>query len=151
MALMVIDANLLIYAFNPHDKMHAAARNWLEAVLSSDDILAIPMLAIAALLRASTHPSLSDLPRRMSEAVQAVDDLLALPNVRVLHTDREHWAELKLLLDESGVHGRTVTDAQFAGLTIQHHGKLYTTDQHFRRFPRLRWVNPLASQEPARL
>lgn len=148
MALIVVDANLLIYAFNPQDQMHTVARNWLESVLSSDDVLAIPMLAVAALLRTSTHPSLGDLHRRMGEALQAIDDLLALPNVRVLHTDSGHWKELKRVLDESGVHGRTVTDAQFAALALQHHGTLYTTDRHFRRFPRLRWVNPLDPKEP---
>ena len=146
MALIVVDANLLLYAFNPRDESHTAARQWLESVLSSHDILAIPMLAIAALLRASTHPSLGDLERRLEDAMRAIDNLLGLPNVRILHTDEAHWPELKRVLNESGVFGRTITDAQFAALTLHHNGTLFTTDRHFRRFPRLRWVNPIQSK-----
>ena len=147
MALAVMDANLLLYAFNPLDPAHPAARRWLEETLSGEDVLAIPMLAVAAFLRASTHPSLDRLPQRMEEALSFIDDLLAVPNVRVLHTDGGHWPELKRVLEESGVLGRTVTDAQFAALALQHNGTLFTTDQHFRRFPRLRWKNPLETKE----
>jgi toxin-antitoxin system PIN domain toxin len=142
-ALAVVDANLLIYAFDKADEAHSVARSWLESVLAGSDVLAVPMLAIAALLRASTHHSLDHLPERLEDALGFVDDLIALPNVRVLHTDRAHWTELKRVLDETGVMGRSITDAQFAALTLQHDGTFYTTDKHFRRFPRLRWVNPL--------
>lgn len=143
MALAVLDANLLLYAFNPYDRLHAAAASWLEDLIDTQQVVAIPMLAIAALVRVSTNPRLDRLPERMQEVLQFVDRLLALPNVRLLHTDNGHWIELKRVLDESGVHGPTVMDAQFAALALQHDGTLYTTDQHFRRFPRLRWQNPL--------
>ena len=140
---MIVDANLLIYAFDKGDTEHRSARRWLEGVLASDDVLAVPLLAIAALLRASTHHSLDHLTERMEDALGFVDDLMAAPNVRVLHTDPAHWTELKHVLDESGVMGRSITDAQFAALALQHDGTFYTTDKHFRRFPRLRWINPL--------
>ena len=147
---MVVDANLLIYAFNKQDKAHPEARLWLEDVLVGDHILGIPMLAISALLRASTHHSLDNLQERLDDAIGFVEDLLAMPNVRMLHTDQAHWQELKRVIEESGVFGRSITDAQFAALTIQHHGTFYSSDKHFRRFPRLRWVNPIqlkASQQ----
>lgn len=145
MALAVVDANLLISAFDRSNETHSIARSWLEAVLAGSDVLAVPMLAIAALLRTSTHHSLDHLPERLEDALGFVDDLIALPNVRVLHTDRAHWTELKRVLDETGVMGRSITDAQFAALTLQHDGIFYTTDRHFRRFPRLRCVNPLTA------
>lgn len=143
MALAILDANLLIYAFNPLDRAHRAAFRWLEEMLSGDDIVAIPMFALAALVRVSTHPSLDRIPERMKEVQRFVDDLISLPNVRVLHTDDKHWGELKQVLNESHVCGPTVTDAQFAALALQHNAILYTTDRDFRRFPRLRYINPL--------
>ncbi|MEZ2347356.1 TA system VapC family ribonuclease toxin [Terriglobus sp. RCC_193] len=143
MALAILDANLLIYAFNPSDKIHLAALRWLEDMLSGEDVVAIPMLAISALLRVSTHPSLERVPERMKDAERFIDELTALPNVRTLHTDQEHWRHLKLVLRESGVSGARVTDAQFAALALQHDGTLYSTDNDFHRFPRLRWTNPL--------
>ena len=36
------------------------------------------------------------------------------------------------------------TDAQLAALAIEHQGELHSNDADFGRFPRLRWVNPLA-------
>ena len=147
MALAVLDANLLLYAFNPHDPSHAAAVAWLEDLIGSRQVVAIPMLAIAALVRVSTNPRLDRLPERTQEVLDFVDQLLALPNVRLLHTDNAHWAELKRVLEESGVHGPTVTDAQYAALALQHNATLYSTDKHFRRFPRLRWINPLEASQ----
>lgn len=143
MALAILDANLLLCAFNPQDPSHVAATAWLEKLIDSQQVVAIPMLAIAALVRVSTNSRLDRVPERMQEVLQFVERLLALPHVRVLHTDVGHWAELKRVLEESGVNGRTVTDAQFAALALQHDGTLYSTDKHFRRFPRLRWQNPL--------
>lgn len=143
MALAIVDANLLLYAFNPDDPSHAAATEWLEEIINSRQVIALPMLAIAALVRVSTNPRLDRLPERMQDVLAFVERLLALPNVRVLHTDAAHWTELRRVLDESGVHGPTVTDAQYAALARQHNGTLYSTDKHFRRFPRLRCVNPL--------
>lgn len=143
MALAVLDANLLLYAFNAKDAAHPAARKWLEEKLSGDDIVGVPMLAIAALLRASTHPSLDRISDRMKDALRFIDELIAMPNVRVLHTDDQHWTELKTILKESGVSGPMITDAQFAALALQNNGTLYTTDRDFRRFTQLRWKNPL--------
>lgn len=150
MALAVVDANLLIYAFNPRDKDHSAAKAWMEEVLSGEDVLAIPMLSITALLRISTHPSLDNVPQRMEEVLSFIDQLTAMPNVQVLHTGTGHWEELKRVINESGVNGPTVTDAQFAALTLQYGATLYSADKHFRRFPRLRWVNPLQPKERVR-
>lgn len=146
MALAILDANVLIYAFNPLDTSHPAARRWLEGMLSGDDIVAIPMLAITSLLRIATHPSLDRIPQRLADALRFVEELIALPNVRVLHTDASHWLELKRVLEESGVAGTRITDAQFAALALQHNATLYSTDKDFRRFPRLQWVNPLQAR-----
>ncbi|MGI4854515.1 MAG: TA system VapC family ribonuclease toxin [Janthinobacterium lividum] len=142
MALAVLDANLLLYAFNPHDPSHAAVAAWSEKLIDSQQVVAIPMLAIAALIRVSTNPRLDRIPERMQEVLRFVERLLALPNVRILHTDQAHWVELKRVL-ESGVHGPTAIDAPFAALALQHDGTFHSTDKHFRRFPRLRWQNPL--------
>jgi predicted nucleic acid-binding protein len=40
-----------------------------------------------------------------------------------------------------------VTDAVLAALAIENGAVLASTDQDFRRFPELRWTNPL-SQSP---
>ena len=37
-----------------------------------------------------------------------------------------------------------VTDARLAALAIEHGCKLASTDSDFARFPKLKWINPLA-------
>lgn len=44
----------------------------------------------------------------------------------------------------AGVRGRETTDAVLAALAIGHGATLVSTDLGFRRFPELRWLNPLA-------
>jgi predicted nucleic acid-binding protein len=47
------------------------------------------------------------------------------------------------LMTEYNIAGPKVTDA---ALAIEHGATLASTDQDFRRFPEVRWVNPLESQ-----
>jgi hypothetical protein len=42
------------------------------------------------------------------------------------------------------VAGPLITDAQWAALTMESGGTLYTTDRDVYRFPGLKWVNPLS-------
>jgi uncharacterized protein len=52
---------------------------------------------------------------------------------------------LETVLRESDLVGIKVTDVVFAALAIEHDATLASTDRDFRRFPGLKWVNPLAS------
>ena len=48
------------------------------------------------------------------------------------------------LLRHVGVAANLTTDAQIAALAIEHQGEVHSNDAEFGRFPRLRWVNPIA-------
>lgn len=37
-----------------------------------------------------------------------------------------------------------MTDAQIAALAIEHAAVLHTADMHIKRFPGVRWTNPIA-------
>lgn len=50
---------------------------------------------------------------------------------------------LEKLVIYYGAAGPMVTDAVLAALAMEHGAWLASTDQDFRRFPDLRWVNPL--------
>ena len=143
MALIVVDVNLLLYSYDPGAPLHREAKAWLESSLSGNFTVGIPFLAITAFLRISTNDQLPRTSLRMADAMEAVDQLLTSPSVRVLHTDEAHWKVLKQVLSDSGVTGRTLTDAQFAAFAIQYKATLCSTDKHFARFPGLKWKNPL--------
>jgi hypothetical protein len=52
---------------------------------------------------------------------------------------------LRELLAPLGTAGNLTSDAHLAALSIEHGAELCSADGDFARFPRVRWVNPLAA------
>lgn len=141
--MIVIDANLLLYAYSTASPQHPAARRWLEHVLSQPSPVGLSWSSITAFLRIATHPALPGQRLAIQEATAIVQQWLDQPNVRVLVPGENHWPLLQRMLLEGQARGPLVSDAQLAALTIEHGGTLCTTDRDFARFPGLRWSNPL--------
>ena len=57
--MIVVDANLLVYAYNKRMPQHVPARHWLEETFSSGVEVGIPMQAILAFIRLSTNTKLN--------------------------------------------------------------------------------------------
>jgi uncharacterized protein len=144
--LIIVDANLLIYAHNQGSSQYTAARAWLEKLLSGSEPVGLPWQTIGAFVRIITHPRLPGHPVSMATAVEIVDRLLDQPNVRALGPGEQHWPLFRQMLVEGRASGDLTTDAQLAAVTIESGGVLYTTDRDFARFPGLRWKNPLVPQ-----
>ena len=142
--MIVVDANLLIYAYNERMPQHVSARRWLEETFSSDVKVGIPTQAILAFIRLSTNTKLpgphSSLPRVLS----IIDSWLAQAEVQILHPGPRHWEIFRRLCAKAEASGNLSTDAHFAALAIEHDAVLYSADTDFARFPSLRWKNPLA-------
>lgn len=141
--MIVLDANILLYAYDPSSERHDQARAWIEEVFSGGNLVGIPWQTAHAFLRVVTNPKLTVRRVTAEEAAQIVDSWTAQPNVRFLGPSEQHWNVLRRMLVEGQARGPLVTDAQLAALTIEHGGELYTTDRDFARFPGLRWKNPL--------
>ncbi|WP_213805227.1 TA system VapC family ribonuclease toxin [Granulicella sp. dw_53] len=141
--MILIDANLLIYAYDPAAGNHHRARAWLESVLSTEREVGLPLQSVSAFLRILTQVGLPGARLSMAEAIDIVDTWFHLPSVRLLSPCETHWELLREILIESEANGRFVTDAQLAALVLEFDGTLYTTDSDFSRFPGLRWQNPL--------
>ena len=140
--MIVIDANLLLYAYNRSASAHRSAKAWLERTLSRPDSVGIPWQSVSAFLRIATNPNLPDsLP--MQKAVALVNQWLIRPQVQTLAPGERHWTIYRQMLIEGQVRGPLTSDAQLAALTIEFGGGLHTTDRDFTRFPGLRWINPL--------
>jgi toxin-antitoxin system PIN domain toxin len=142
--LIVLDANILLYAYDSAASHHAKARAWIEQVFSGTESIGLPWQTAAAFLRIMTNPKLPGERFSLQEAVQIVDGWLEQPNIRMLAPGDDHWLLLRQMIVEGQAPGPLVTDAQLAALTIEFGGVLHTTDRDFARFPSLRWMNPLA-------
>jgi uncharacterized protein len=142
--VIVLDANILLYAYDEASAYHQKARQWLEGALSDGGAIGLPWQNVAAFLRIVTNPKLPGVRFTLEEAVQIVDRWLDQPGVQLLAPGDRHWSILRQTIVEGQARGPLITDALLAALTIECGGVLYTTDRDFARFPGLRWVNPLA-------
>lgn len=142
--MIVLDANILLYAYDAASDQHTKARGWLEATLSGRDPVGLPWQSVRAFVRIVTNSKLSGKRFTPAEAVDVVDQWLGQPNVRLLGPGEHHWSSLRQMIIEGQARGPLITDAQLAALTIEHGGILHTTDRDFSRFPGLRWQNPIA-------
>ncbi|MGB2634198.1 MAG: type II toxin-antitoxin system VapC family toxin [Candidatus Acidiferrum sp.] len=141
--MIVLDANILLYAYDSSSTQHSQARTLIERIFSEDQIVGIPWQTVSAFLRIVTNPTLPGQRFSIEEASSVIDQWLEQPNVRFLAPAEEHWSVLRRLLVSGQVRGPMVTDAQLAALALENGGELYSTDRDFSRFKELRWSNPL--------
>lgn len=141
--MILLDANLLLYAYNASFEQHARARSWLEDTMSAPAPVGLSWATLLAFLRIATNPRAFPEPLAMQEATGLVDEWLAHPTVVVLHPGERHWEILRGLLHASRSRGAEVMDAHLAALAIEHGATLCTTDPGFAVFPGLRTMNPL--------
>lgn len=141
--MIVIDANLLIYAYDVHSADHKKSVAWLEEVLAGDETVGLPWQSVSAFLRVVTNRRLPGVRATVQQAVLAVGEWMQEPNVQMLVPGDQHWSMLMRMLVDGQASGPLVSDADIAALTIEYGGVLHTTDRDFARFPGLRWVNPL--------
>lgn len=142
--MILIDANLLIYAYNSGSREHEGARPWLEGVLSQPEPVGLTWMTLLAFMRITTTSRLMAQPFSLEEVVSIVDEWLALPQVVVLDAGPRHWEILRGLLLAGQASGALVMDAELAALAIEHGADLCTTDRDFARFAGLKVENPLA-------
>lgn len=141
--MIVLDANILLYAYDSASSKHPKARAWVQNVLSQAAPVGLPWQTVGAFLRIMTNTRLPGERFSLEEAAQIVDGWFEQPNVRLLIPGDDHWMLLRRMIVEGQAPGALVSDAQIAALTVEYGGTLHTTDRDFARFPGLRWTNPL--------
>jgi toxin-antitoxin system PIN domain toxin len=144
--LILIDANLLLYAYHPQAEQHERARAWLEAVMLGSELVRFAWLTLWAFLRIATNPRVFDRPLSAAEAETIVGSWLAQPAAGILDPGERYWDILRAVMREGQVAGPLVMDAALAALAIEHGATLHTTDRDFARFAQLDWTNPLAER-----
>lgn len=141
--MILVDANLLLYAYHPKAEQHEKSRTWLEAVLSGTDVVGFASLTLWAFVRISTNPRVFDNPLSASEAADAVSSWLDQPVSTILQPGERHWDILRAVARDGQAVGPLFMDAVLAAIAMEHGATLCTTDRDFARFPGLKWTNPL--------
>jgi len=141
--VILIDANLLLYACNETAPQHAVARKWLDETITSGEPVRFAWSTLNTFLRIVTHRSIFPRPMNLEEAIHIVDELLRRPSVAVLDPAERYWSIFAPLVVQSQARGDLIPDAHLAALAIEHGATLCTTDKDFTRFDGLRVVNRL--------
>lgn len=141
--MIVVDANLLIYAYVSSVPLHEPARDWLDGRLSDTVRVGLPWSSLLAFLRVVTNPRIFPRPETVHQAWQQVERWLAARPVWIPQPTDRHAEILGRLLQKTAAHGNLVPDAHVAALAIEHGLVLCSMDHDFARFPDLRFENPL--------
>ena len=143
--MILVDANLLLYAYDASSREHERAKAWLEDVLSGTEQVGFAWVTILAFLRIATNARAMANPLAPEEAASIVESWLAQPCAVIVCPGERHWSILGPVLVREQVRGPLVTDAHLAALALEHGAILATQDRDFARFDGLRTVMPLAS------
>ena len=141
--MKLLDANILLYAYNADSPHHEVCRVWLEAAFNGAEPVALPWQTLLAFIRIATNPRAVAQPLAVSQACAIVDRWLQQPNVTTLSSTERFWPILREQLLEGRITGPLVTDAALAALALEHGAALCSTDRDFRRFRGLTLVDPL--------
>lgn len=143
--MILVDANLLLYAANHSAPEHAAARAWLDARLGSTARVGLPWPSLLAFVRLASNPLVMRQPVSVAAAWRQADQWLGSPVAWVPLPTERHAAILHGLCDADWMTSRLVPDAHLAALAIEHGLTLCSTDGDFARFAGVTWENPLAA------
>ena len=90
--MILIDVNVLLYAYDQTDPRHDLAARWVEDVMSGVDEVGLALVTILAFLRISTDPRIHEEPREAADAIAVIEGWLAQPNVRIVEPTGRHWS-----------------------------------------------------------
>lgn len=143
--MIIVDANILIYAYNYASDQHTRAAQWVEKAFSGLEPVRLPWQVIHAFLRLTTQAGLLPKPLAVADAVAIVNEWLDQPALAVIDPGPRYWVILRDLMVSGRVRGAMVMDAHLAALAIEHGAALCTTDKDFIRFEGLHLLNPLGA------
>jgi uncharacterized protein len=103
--VIILDANILLFAYDRNAEKHEKARGWIEELFSSGTPVGIPWQTAHAFLRIITNPRMTIRRLTADDAVEIVDSWFAQPNIRFLVPGEEHWDHLRRMVIEGQAWG----------------------------------------------
>jgi toxin-antitoxin system PIN domain toxin len=147
--MLLVDVNILVYAFREDAPHHSAYHRWLTDVISSGEPFGLADIVLSGFLRITTHPKIFDPPSPLDSALAFAETLRAHPNRVVVAPGPRHWEIFVELCRATKAQGNFIPDAFLAAIAIEAGAEWITTDGGFNRFAGLRCRHPLsASSQP---
>lgn len=141
--MILLDANLLVYAHAASFGEHERARTWLDERIAGASPVGMPWESLLAFVRLVSNPRVFERPLAVAEAWAQVEGWLSCPTVWVPEPTERHRELLAGFLRGPGLRANHVPDAHLAAIAVGHGLVLCSTDADFARFEGLRFENPL--------
>jgi uncharacterized protein len=141
--VILVDANILLYAEDQLSPQHESARAWWDAVLSGSSPVCLCWTVLGAFIRIGTNPRVFEHPLSLDQALACVQSWIDQPCTRMISPTARHWTVFQKMLRCGQAVANLVTDAHLAALAAEHGCELISTDSDFSRFSGIRWRNPL--------
>lgn len=144
--MLLIDVNVLVYAFREDAPRHDDYRGWLLETIGSGKPFGIADIVLSGFLRITTHPRIFKPASPILEALGFAEALRSQPNCVSLAPGSRHWEIFTHLCRATEARGNAIPDTFLAALAIEADAEWITADGGFSRFPDLRWRHPLSSE-----
>ncbi len=142
--MILVDANILLYAEDQLSPHHVQASTWWDAALSGASPVCLCWTVLGAFIRIGTNPRVFEQPLSLDQAISRVRSWMDQPCTRMVMPTERHWTVFQQMLRQGQAVANLVTDAHLAALSIEHGCELISTDSDFSRFSGIRWRNPLS-------
>ena len=143
--MILVDANLLIYAANLDAVEHERSRQWLDQQLSGPTRVGLPWPSLLAFMRISSNPAMLRHPLTPANAWRQVRMWLESDVAWIPVPGDRHADILERFLQAPLATSRLIADAHLAALAVEHGLTLCSADGDFAKFSGLKWLNPLAA------
>jgi toxin-antitoxin system PIN domain toxin len=140
--VILIDANILLYAYDRSGVHHKTSKAWLEDALSGEEEIRFALITLLAFLRISTNPGVFRRPLSPAQAIEAIQSWLSQSQCDIAGPTDRHWEVVARLARTGQARGPLLMDAHLAALALEFGATLYTSDRDFARFPKVRFRDP---------
>ncbi len=142
-----IDANIFIYAAIKGHERQAAAEEFLNHILSTQEPCLLCWETLHAFVRIVTNPSIFAKPMSFTRACEYAETIIHLAQVEMLSPTAESFRIFSDYAEIMPLKGKIVSDAIIASqLEAAGVRTIYTNDRDFNKFPGLKPKNPFVAR-----
>lgn len=142
--MLLIDVNILVYAFREDAPRHEEYRGWLLETIGSGEPFGVADLVLSGFLRITTHPRIFTPASPILEALGFAEAFALAAQLRLPCAWIKALGHFHPSVPGYGTTWNAIPDTFLAALAIEADAEWITADGGFPLFPDLRWRHPLS-------